>query len=214
MIKPTRYLHRATARVRAAEAAVGARLIALIVLVALLSGCSSLLPRFHQRTKSKWASYEEVQAAFDRIIVNETRSEELATLGFHPQSNPNVRILTYLDLIQRFMPNQSLRIDDLDEAVRACIQARERSQAWEVVLSEGHSRRYGNVVLDVTGFVKKTHETGWEFAALVLILDDRIVYKLASGQPKIDRYEKRVKPLGPLQELERLVVRGVDAQLD
>jgi hypothetical protein len=127
---------------------------------------------------------------------------ELAGLGFDPDANPNVKILTYLDLIERFMPNPSITKEDLDAEVRACIEAREKSQAWEIELSEVKARRYGNVLLDVTGFVKKTHETGWRFNGLLLIREGRVVYKLSSGQPSVDRNERKVKPLGPLQEID------------
>jgi hypothetical protein len=31
------------------------------------------------------------------------------------------------------------------------------------------SKRYGNVLLDLTGFVRKSHDTGWQFKGLLLI---------------------------------------------
>jgi hypothetical protein len=184
---------------------------AALALVALcsLSGCAFLLPKAQTTTKSRWSSYEEARAAFDRIVPNETRTDQLSSLGFDPRTNPNVKVLTYLDVIQRFMPNQSITLDDLDKAVRSCIEARERSQALEVDLNNTRSQRYGNALLDVTGFVKKTHETGWRFTGLLLILEGRVVYKLASGQPNVDRYDKKIRPLGPLQEMEGLVSRVV-----
>jgi len=173
-------------------------------LVLFTSGCSSLLPRSHTLTKSKWDSYAEAGAAFERIILGETTTNDLGRLGLHPAENPNVKILTYLDLIQRFMPNQSITKEDLDEAVRACIEARDKSEAWEIELRDLKSRRYGNALLDVTGFVRKTHETGWQFKGLLLIRDGRVVYKLVSGLPQVDHYDKKVRPLGPLQEFDNI----------
>jgi hypothetical protein len=178
-----------------------------LVAVCSLSGCAFLLPKTQTTIKSGWNSYEEAQGAFDRIVPNDTRTNELNSLGFDPKTNPNVKVLTYLDVIQRFMPNPSIRLEDLDQAVRRCIEARERSLALEVDLNNTKSQRYGNAFLDVTGFVKKTHETGWHFNGLVLILDGQVVYKLASGQPIIDRYDKKVRALGPLQELEGVTSR-------
>ena len=70
------------------------------------------------------------------------------------------------------------------------------------------AKRYGRVILDVTGFVKKSHDTGWQFKGLVLIREGRVVYKLSSGQPNVDRYDKKVRPLGPLQELDSILVRA------
>lgn len=84
------------------------------------------------------------------------------------------------------------------------------SRSGEIELNEIKSRRYGNAFLDVTGFVKKTHETGWHFKGLLLISDGVVVYKLSSGEPVVDRYEKKIKPLGPLQELDSIVAGTVD----
>jgi uncharacterized protein YceK len=178
-------------------------LIAPIALFA--SGCSTILPRTETLTKSRWNSYAEAQAAFERVVPNETGTNALAILGFDPHLDPNVHVLTYLDIIQRFMPNQSITKEDLDKSVRACIEARERSLALEVQLNEIRTKRLGNAILDILGFKRKTHETGWQFKGLLLINDGLVVYKLSSGEPEIDRYDTKVKPLGPFQELDSTV---------
>lgn len=177
---------------------------------ALAPGCSFLLSRNEANTRSPWRTFGEAQSAFEHITPGNTPTEALAGLGFDPRQNPNVRILTYLDVQQRFMANPSITKADLDPAVRAYLDHREQGQAWEVEANEVKTKRYGNALLDVTGFVKKTHETGWHFKGLLLILDGRVVYKLASGQPNLDRYEKRTRPLGPLQEADGLLLRVVE----
>jgi len=189
----------------------GFRPILLAALALLAPGCSSLLPTSQSTAKSNWHFFREAKSAFDRIVPGETATNELAELGFDPSTNPNVRILTYLDIIQRFMPNQSIALDDLDPSVRAFIEGRERGQAWEVELNNVKSQRYGSVILDVTGFVKKTHDTGWQFKGLLLIREGRVIYKLSSGQPNLDRYDKKVRPLGPLQELDNFIVRTAES---
>ena len=50
-------------------------------------------------------AFEDAQAAFDRVIPHQTSVEDLRQMGFDPARTPNVRILTYLDLINRFLPN-------------------------------------------------------------------------------------------------------------
>jgi hypothetical protein len=50
-----------------------------------------------------------------------------------------------------------------------------------------------------------SRKKGWNFKALIIIKDDVVTYKLRSGQPNVDRFEKKTKPLGPLQELDGLV---------
>ncbi|PYJ08429.1 MAG: hypothetical protein DME25_01540 [Verrucomicrobia bacterium] len=170
--------------------------------VLLTGGCASLFPTDRATTESRWKAYPDVEAAFDQIKTNETTAAELKLLGFDPAASPNLKILTYVDIIQRFMPNQGIRMEDLHPAVRACIEAKEQSRAFELVLKEMKSKRHGNLFLDVLGFKRLTHDTGWEFNGLILLKNDVVVYKLTSGEPAVSREAKRVRPLGPLQELE------------
>jgi hypothetical protein len=182
------------------------KLILLTAVAFYASGCSFLLPRSQSITKSRWKSYAEAKAAFDRIVPNETGTNDLAELGFDPKADPNIRVLNYLDIIQRFIPNQAITQDDLDQSVRDFIEAREKSVALEVELNEVRKKRYGNAFLDIFGFKQKTHETGWRFKGLLLLRDGLVVYKLASGEPAVDRDEKTIKPLGPLQQLDVIAV--------
>jgi len=182
-------------------------LFALIALF-LTSGCAALLPSSQATTKSRWTNYWEARSTFDRIVPFQTTSTDLNALGFDP-SAPNVKLLTYLDVIQRFLPNQSIAKEDLDHAVRECIEAKDGCRALELELNEVKGKRLGSVLLDMFGFRRKTHETGWRFKALLLIRNDRVVYKLSSGEPAVDRMEKKVKPLGPLQDVDSLLLRSV-----
>src|SRR5439155_5429581 len=83
--------------------------------------------------------------------------------GFDPFSHANVRILTYLDVISRFLPNNSIQKTDLPEPVRACLEAKDSCQAFELDLTVTQSKRYGNLFLDIFAFHRKTRETGWNF---------------------------------------------------
>ena len=56
--------------------------------------------------------------------------------------------------------------------------------------------------VDIFGFLRKTREKGWNFKALIVLNRGTVVYKLWSGELHLERYEKKKKPLGPLQELD------------
>lgn len=165
------------------------------------TGCGSLHPSGRSTAKSPWMDFASAKSAFDRIDPGHTTMAELRTLGFDPYSNPNVRILNYLDIQNRFLPNQSVRLEDLPAPVRQSLDAKEKSVAYELDLTVLNTQRYGNLFLDVFAFNRKTHETGWNFKALVLLNHDKVLYKLWSGQPNVDRYEQKKKPLGPFQEI-------------
>ena len=59
-----------------------------------------------------------------------TTVEDLKELGFDPFENPNIRVLNYLEITQRFIPNASIRLVDLHPAIRACLEAKTACQGW------------------------------------------------------------------------------------
>jgi hypothetical protein len=108
------------------------------------------------------------------------------------------------------MPNPGIHRKDLPPAVLECIDAREQSCAYLIELNNTNSHRYGNVLLDVFGFKRYTHEVGWNFKGLLLLKNGVVLYKLSSGEPKISRDDKVTRPLGPLQELDNVVFSVVN----
>jgi len=166
----------------------------------LLAGCGSLLPRTKIDVKSPWSSFDEAKGAFDKIIPNETKREDLPALGFDPFTGANIRILTYLDVMNRFMPNPSIRMENLAESVQRCIAAQAKCTAYEFEPKAITSRRYGNLLLDILNFRRRTVETGWQFQALIVLVDGEVVYKLWGGKPHIEERKDSINPMGPLQE--------------
>jgi hypothetical protein len=171
-------------------------------LLLLTAGCKSLFSSSQSTTLTRWGSYGAVQGDFDKIVPRQTTVENLMALGFHPDVSPNVKILTYVDVITTFMPNPGIQVRDLPEGVQECIKAREHGMAYLVELHDIHDKRHGNLFLDVFGFKRKTHESGWRFRGLILIKEDLVVYKLSSGEPQVSQEDDKIKPLGPLQELD------------
>jgi len=176
----------------------------------LTAGCKSMFSHSESTMVSRWHSYDEVNAAFEKIAPNCTTVDDLRTLGFHPQVSPNVKILSYVDIVQTFMPNPGIHLKDLPDPVRTCIEAKENSQAYLVELRDIRDRRHGNLFLDIFGFVRRTHESGWDFKGLILIKGDVVMYKLSSGEPQVSREDTKTKPLGPLQELDGSFSAAVD----
>ncbi|MCP3873232.1 MAG: hypothetical protein GY699_08785, partial [Desulfobacteraceae bacterium] len=88
--------------------------LTISILIFLLNGtgCSGgLLPSIKQTTKSPWQHFEEAKRSFDLIVPHKTTSEDLKRIGFDPFETPNVKLITYLELLERFMPNQSIRME-------------------------------------------------------------------------------------------------------
>jgi len=174
-------------------------------LLVLVGGCS-VLPTTRVISKSVFTNYTQVQASFDRIVPYQTHTSELKSLGFDPANSPNVKTLTYVDVMRYFMPNPAITKADLHPSVYECIDAKERGHAYQIELSNIRTKRYGNAFLDIFGFKRRTHETGWRFSGLILTTNGVVVYKLAAGEPVVSTDSERIRPLGPLQELDAVVI--------
>lgn len=179
----------------------------LMVIISILTsgGCGGLLPSVKQTTKSPWLKFEDAKKAFDRIKPNETTQEGLKQLGFDPFETPNVKLITYLELIQRFLPNESIGLEDIDPGVRACLQVRKHCQGYEVSPEMLSSRRYGNALLDLLNFRRKKVTTGWKFNALIVLKEGLVVHKIWGGEPNVSKFEDKKNPLGPLQNVDSIL---------
>lgn len=165
----------------------------------------SILPATTETAESPWESFEEAKAAYDTIVPRQTTKAELTGLGYDPLETPNVRVLSYIDLIQRFLPREAIAPESLDPDLRACIEAREDCWGYEVAPSVIDRQREGNIALDIFGFRRETVTTGWRFSAVVVLMEDLVVYKIWDGTPKIREQKVETKPLGPLQELDKII---------
>jgi hypothetical protein len=176
------------------------RFLIVFVVAFTAGGCGSLLPSAKETKRTQlWGTFDDVKGAFERIIPYQTTSDELQKIGFDPASTPNLRILTYLEIIQRFMFNPSIKKEDLDKGIQECIDAKTNCRAYEIRLRNISSNRYGNVMLDLFNFKRRTKQTGWEFEALVVMVNGTVVHKFWGGTPVIDEDKEVKNPLGPLQ---------------
>jgi hypothetical protein len=173
--------------------------------VVATTGCKSMFVSENHRSVTKWETFDHAEAAFEKVVPHKTRVTDLKDLGFDPHTTPNIKILNYLDIIERFIPNSSITKEDLHPDVRTCIELKDGCMGYEIDLDIQRKKRFGNLALDMTGFTKKTHVYGWNYKALLLIKDGVVVYKLRSGQPNVDKIERKIKPLGPVQEIDNLL---------
>lgn len=180
------------------------RLAAAAVVAASLAGCESaqgLLPSQTQSDNGTFLTYGDVRTAYDRIQPGRTSTTDLAQMGFDVERASSVEVLSYLGVIERFMPRESIRMDDLDPSVRACLQSRIECSAYIFRPTRVLHRRVGNVPLDLLGFKRTTEQTGWSAEIMFLIHKDRVIYKLWAGKPHMDGTKQVVQPLGPFQDL-------------
>ncbi|MFA6313492.1 MAG: hypothetical protein WCV99_22070 [Sterolibacterium sp.] len=173
--------------------------VATCLAVVALGACGELLPRSEAITDGPWRTYEEAQQAFERIVPHQTTVTGLRVLGLDPESNPNITILLYSELLGRYVINPSILASPLDAGVLECLRVGNRCRGYEVDYHVTRRKRYGNFLADLFNFRRKTEIVGWRFKAMVLVADDIVVYKATGGQPAIHEFEESNNPLGPLQ---------------
>ena len=165
----------------------------------LLTGCGSLLPRGDSEQPSGFDSFETAAQAFDKVVAYGTTVEQLKTLGFDLQSSPNVTLISYPQLTGRLAPDRGVPFEAIDPGIRDCIVARLACQVYEFHLSRETSRREGSFMLDFLNFRRETRVTGWRFEGLLAVRDGVVLFRSHGGEPRTDRTDRRVNPLGPLQ---------------
>ncbi|MBI4682618.1 MAG: hypothetical protein HY757_05905 [Nitrospirae bacterium] len=181
-------------------------ILSFAAIVLIIGGCTTLLPSVKETTKTDlWDTFDDAKNAIEKIIPYETTDDELKKAGIDPEATPNFKILTHLDIIQRFMINPSIKKEDLDKGVQACIDAKAHCRSYEIRIRNITSKRYGNVLLDLFNFKRSTNESGWEFEALIVTVDGTVVHKLWGGRPIIEENRVVKNPLGPLQDPSSLV---------
>ena len=180
-------------------------IITSLVFFMMGSGCAGMLPSVKQSSKSPWESFEEAKRAFDKIDAHKTTREDLKKLGFDPFETPNVKLVTYLELLVIFLPNQSIRMEDIEPGVQECLMSGELCQGYEVTPEVLNSKRYGNVFMDLFNFRRKKITRGWRFNALIVLKDGFVVHKVWGGEPNVSEFEDKKNPLGPFQNIDNIL---------
>lgn len=175
--------------------------IALLTLCALLAACQSLLPKMTETTQVPWKTFDEARAAVEAIGLFRTNRSTLLSNGFDPLHNPAVTILSFPEIVQRFSAGNALERDEYEHGIRSCLLAGKACDGYQIAIKRVKHDRIGNFWLDLFGFVRRTNTTGWTFNAMVLFVDDQVVYTTYSGQPKMNEMQVRRNPLGPLQNI-------------
>ena len=187
--------------------------VALISLLLVSVGCSSLLPTQTVNTQTQWASYEDVHAVVSSIRTGDSLAH-LRTIGIDVNSTANIESLTYLDIASRFgLIGYRDKIVIVPKGVKKLMAAAEKGSGYELVIESTHHERIGSFWADFFQFRKKTHITGWKYSVLFIVVDDEVQYVLSKGSPNIDRMEKHKNPLGPFQKINGYILVDIATDL-
>lgn len=171
----------------------------VVVLAMLLGGCAALLPKATNELRGAWGDFDDAKRAIEAIRPYATTRADLQAAGIDPYTNPAITILTYSDVLQRFAAGPVIAREQLESGVRDCIAAGRACTGFAISQRTVRRNRIGSFWLDSFAFRREVDVTGWSFNALVLLVDEKVVYTLFGGQPKIHEVEITRNPLGPLQ---------------
>ena len=151
--------------------------LVIIALFLMVTGCASLLPHSTIITQSPWQDFYGAKLTYDKIIPGKTTVFDLKKLGYDPFLTPNIRILNITEVEGIFLPNPSIRKEDLDPGIQKCIDSKDRCMAYQISPSTLNVKRIGNFWLDLFTFKRHTVNTGWEFKGLIIMVDNVVTYR-------------------------------------
>jgi hypothetical protein len=196
-------------------------ILVIICLLFFTGGCAtqSLLPTQGVYTESSFETYTQVEGVVEKIVLGETNYSDLVKMGLDLETIPNVKRLTYLDVMSKFKLDSPSRYTlfnkiELPAGVLKMLAAREDGLAYEINLERIKNQREGSVILDILNFRKNVHTTGWKISVLILIVDDTVEYVLYSGEKNIDTLKRERNPLGPFQGFDGGDIIGAASDLN
>jgi hypothetical protein len=147
--------------------------LAILVVTGALVGCGTytLLPGQPDGGPAGFSSSTELRAAYAHVVPGETRVSQLSEMGFD-SAGPNAETLSYLGIMDRFLPKSSAKFDSLSPAVQNCILASDSCTAY--VFRAGSTGSDGSLLAARAAPARPAEVT-------FLIQDGRVAYKTLSG---------------------------------
>ena len=182
---------------------VGASLLTAMTLG--LQGCASWLPKA-AADPVYFTSFDQARQAIEAIEPGRTRTADLKAMHLDTVQQPNTVVLSYADILRRVMGGSVLAKQDLAPGIVQCLEAHDACRGLEFNINSIHKDRVGSFWLDFINFKRETVTSGWRFNALILSVDEVVVYRSWGGQPEVNLVDKQRNPLGPLQEIGPAIV--------
>ncbi|MFC1625322.1 hypothetical protein ACFL1O_00355 [Patescibacteria group bacterium] len=186
------------------------KIICIFLLTLFTLSCSRALPSSKTIIKSPWTNYNDTKKVYEKIIPNKTTIEDLKKLGIDPYKTPNIRILTFREILKIYLPNSSVKKEDLDTGVQTCLKEKNGCISFALNPQGYDEKRVGNFWKDQFKFKRKIIKSGWRFSGLILIVGNIVVYKEEpGGKPNIVEEKTEKNPLGPIQNFGEIIGDGV-----
>jgi hypothetical protein len=168
--------------------------------------CSGLLPRAGNES-FYFDSFEQAQHAIESLVPMHSTVKDLEARNLDPEHQPNTVLLSFADISKKFLGSGVLSKDELGPGVSACLAARDACRGLELTISKIEKKRTGAFFSDFINYSRRTETTGWRFNALILVVDDVVVYRSWGGQPEVNEIDNQKNPLGPFQDIGPAIIK-------
>ncbi|HUO87653.1 MAG TPA: hypothetical protein VMU08_00650 [Rhizomicrobium sp.] len=173
--------------------------VLFVILAVAGFGTLTLLPRQSDLSTGAPLTAKELAAAYARVQPGATRASQLARLGFDT-STPSAQVLSYLGVLERFLPRDSTKFDRLNVALRSCIEAQDRCTA--LVFTPGDGRAHHGGMFAALGFGAAS-AAGRPAQVTLLVQDGRVAYKMMTGMtPQPVRTAREAAPVPAVRRAE------------
>lgn len=136
---------------------------------------------------------QDMLRAYSRIHAGFTHASELAGFGFDSSSG-GAKLLSYLGVMENFIPHDTSQFDRLDTAVKECVAARERCTA--LVLQPADSTNSTGVQGIFTAFDMGADAASRTPRVTLLIRDGRVTFKMVTGvNEPVDRASREARAM-------------------
>ena len=174
----------------------------LLILTSLqICACSSMLPSAKQAVNTPWSDFESAKRSYDQITPFVTTMQTVREVGFDPYKTANMKVLNQAQVVNAVLPSPLQDPATIPKGILDCMRVQEGCVGYLMEPSKIDQKREGSFLLDFLNFRRNTVTTGWKFSALIVVIDDTVVYKQWDGQPNIETSDQRTNPLGPLQSM-------------
>ena len=182
----------------------------IFAVILLISGCAAskgniFMPSTQELAKGRWQGFEATEEFYNGLTPYQTK---LSSLGFDLKKEPNVTELSYLDVVNLFLVNPSIKPENLPTGIQDCMKDPDVCRGFRVSPQDIHTWGEGDTLdlaLRWMYFKKADRTTGWDAKFYLFAKGDMVVYKLwGGGTPNIDKTKLEKNPLGPFREFDSL----------
>ena len=177
---------------RGTRRAVTAVVLVVSALALLGNAIVSLLPHSDGTALQRALTKADLINGYSHVRPGQTRALQLSRYGLEA-SSAGTQVLSYLGMMERFVPHDTARFDTLDPAIKNCVAVQDHCAAMvfrsanPAKVATGHGL-FAALALDAEATPQTTQ-------VVLLIRDGRVAFKMISGVPRASHIDRQARAI-------------------